>query len=96
MTQKSDILPLSRLKGISIYYENDLYETALLKLKLNDARAKCDGSNTISRPTVNGLVKIFAQLVDTCYPDYDRVFSVTEEHNLPLNAKVEFDNNENC
>ncbi len=91
-----DKLPLSKLKGINVYAENDLYETALLMLRLCDAKAKYDSSKTKSRPTVNGLGKQFALFIDVLHPDYDTVFSVIEKHNLPLNATIEFDDEIVC
>ena len=86
-----DRILLSKLKGINIYIENDFYEMALLMLKLTDAKAKHNKSNIISRPTVNGLGKKFAQFIDSIYPDYDTVFSVIKEHKIPLGATIEFD-----
>ena len=94
MPHRSDVVPVSRLKGASVYYENDLYEFALLKLTLNDARARHDRSTAISRPTVNGLAKLFAQFIDACYPDYDIVSAVIEELGFPLGATVRFDGEE--
>lgn len=84
-------LSLSKLKGIKVYVENDLYELALLNLKLIDAKAKHDGSNTRTRPTVKGLGNKFAQFIDSLNPDYNKVFSVIEEHKLPLGAAIDFD-----
>jgi len=92
-TDKSRVLPLSKLKGIRVYFPNDLHAVALLVMKLNDARAKHIGSKAVTRPTVNGLAKVFAQLIDACNPDYETVFNVIEQHGLPLGAAVEFDKN---
>ena len=86
---------LSKLKGINIYTENDFYEMALLMIKLTDAKAKHDKSNIISRPTVNGLGKTFAQFIDSINPDYDKVFSVIKKHKVPLGVAIEFDDNYN-
>jgi len=91
MTSSRDKLPLSKLKGIRVYCEDDLHDLALLMLKLKDARAAYEGTNAISRPTVNGLAKTFAQFINPCYPDYGPVFAVVEEHGLPLEATIEFD-----
>ena len=88
------VLPLSKLKGIQVYFPNDLHAVALLMIRLSDARAKHVGSDAISRPTVNGLAKTFAQLIDACNPDYRTVFDIIERHRLPLGAGVELD--ENC
>lgn len=91
MAEKFEKLAIRRLKGLSVYFEDDLYTLAVLMLKLNDARAAHEGSNSRGRPTVNGLAKRFAELVDVCYPDYDTVFAVVERHGLPLGATIEFD-----
>jgi len=84
-------LPLSALKGITVYAPDDLHDMAKLKLLFNDARAKHDGSNCVSRPTVNGLAKVFAEFIDVCRPDYDHVFKVIAENGLPLGATIGFD-----
>jgi hypothetical protein len=86
-----DAIPLSKLKGIKVYYEDDLYDVALLILKLMDARAKYESSNTRSRPTINGLIRDFASLIDATSPDEETVFSAIEKYNFPLNAGIEFD-----
>ena len=88
------VLPLSALEGIWVYFPNDLHKLAELMIRLNDARAKHVGSKAISRPSVNGLARTFAQLIDPCNPDYQTVFGVIEQHGLPLGVAVELD--ENC
>jgi hypothetical protein len=93
MKKKTNILPVSRLKGISIYYNNDLYDLASLMLKLNDARSNYEGSNSKSRPTINGLAKRFAELINLCSPDYAPVMETIKKHRLPLGAMIEFDEN---
>jgi len=84
-------LPLSALKGITIYQPHDLHDVANLKLQLNDARARHEGSTSISRPTVNGLARLFAEFLDVCRPDYEHVFRVIAENGLSLGATIEFD-----
>ncbi len=84
-------VPLSRLKGIDIYMQDDLYNLARMKLELNDARAKYENSTTISRPTVHGLVNLFARFIDSCNPDHDRVLAAIDRHNFSMNAQIEFD-----
>ena len=91
MTPRAKPVPVSKLKGVQVYYENDLHDFAVLKLKLNDARARHDQSGTVSRPTVYGLARLFAGFIDRCHPDYDIVFSVIEDHGFPLDATVRFD-----
>ena len=89
--EEIDAIPLSKLKGIKVYYEEDLYDVALLILKLRDARAKHESSNRRSRPTINGLVRNFASLINPTSPDEETVFSAIEKYNFPLNAGIEFD-----
>ena len=87
-------IPLSRLKGINVYIKDDLYNVARMNLELSDARAKFENSTSISRPTMHGLVNIFARFINACYPDIDRVLAAIKGHNFPMNAPIEFD--ENC
>ena len=96
MREKIDEIHLSKLKGIKVYYEDDLYDLALLILRLRDARAKHESSNTRSRPTVNGLIREFASLINPTMPDEDTVFSAIEKYKLPLNAGIEFDEDIDC
>jgi hypothetical protein len=86
MRKGRDWLPVSSLKGIGVYYEDDLHDFALLMLKLKYARAAYEDTNLIPRPTVNGLAKKFAELIDVSYPDYGPVFAVIEKYDLPLGA----------
>ena len=96
MRKKIDAIPLSKLKGIKVYYEDDLYDLAFLILRLRDARAKHESSNTRSRPTVNGLVREFASLINPTMPDEDTIFSAIEKCKFPLNVGIEFDENIDC
>ncbi|MBT9588951.1 hypothetical protein IV102_36795 [bacterium] len=89
--QLPEVCPVSRLKGIKIYYDNDLYEFAMLQLKLYDARAVYEGTNSRSRSTVNGLVKNFAGLINACNPDYATVLAAINRLGLSLRASIEFD-----
>lgn len=84
-------LTLSKLKGIEVYYSDDLYEFARLMVKLMDARDSYERPDTKSRPTVYGLVKQFAQLIDPCYPPTERVLAVVKKHGLPLDKAIELD-----
>lgn len=84
-------VPLSRLKGINVYMQDDLYNLARMKLELNDTRAKITNSTSISRPTIHGLVNIFARFIDSCSPDIERVLAAIKRHNFPMNAPIEFD-----
>jgi len=84
-------IPLSRLKGINVYMQDDLYNLARMNLELIDARAKYMKSTSISRPTVHGLVSLFASFIDPCNPDIDRVLAAIESHKFPMNIPIEFD-----
>ncbi len=94
--RKIDAIPLSKLKGIKVYYEDDLYDVAFLILKLRDARAKYESSNSKSRPTINGLVSDFASLIDPIMPDKNMIFSAIEKYKFPLNVGIEFDEDIDC
>ncbi len=86
---------MSSLKGIGGYYEDDLHDFALLmlklKLKLKYARAAYEETNLIPGPTVNGLAKKFAELIDVSYPDHGPVFAIIEKYDLPLGATLDLD-----
>lgn len=86
-----EVCPVSKLKGIRIYYDNDLYEFAVLQLKLYDARAAYEGTNSRRRPTVNGAMKTFAALIDPCYPDYAIVLAAIQQNGLSLGASIDWD-----
>ena len=56
-----ETLELNKLLGISIVYENDLYEFAELVLKIMYSVDKM-GRKTISKPTLNGLVQYYSMI----------------------------------
>ena len=78
--------PVSKFKGISFGFEDDVYECAWLLLRLDDAKGK--GTKTIHRHTVYGLARDFASLADI--PEA-HVLAEFERRKLPLRATVEFD-----
>ena len=78
--------PVSKFKGISFGFEDDVYECAWLLLRLDDAKGK--GTNTIHRHTVYGLARDFASLADI--PEA-HVLADFERRKLPLRASVEYD-----
>lgn len=80
---------LKDLIGISVYYENDLHDVAETVLKLYDAKSK--KNNAIVRPTLYGLIRIFADLVDVCNPDTELVKRRIKMKNLNMRATVAFD-----
>ncbi len=57
MHEGMDWLPVSSLKGLGVYCENDLYDPALLILNLRYAKAAQEDTNLIARPTLNGLAR---------------------------------------
>ena len=77
---------VSSLKDISVLYEGDIYDLACLILKVSDAKDR--GTNSKSRPTINGLAKCYSMLADV---DLKRVMAVMTRNDLPLGAVVEHD-----
>ena len=82
----SEKIAVSELKHISVFYEGDIYDLACILLKLNDARDK--GTNSRSRHTVKGLITKYSMLTNV---DFDQIMKVIVEHDLPLGATVEYD-----
>jgi hypothetical protein len=81
-----ETLPVSNLKGISLRFEDDIYECAWLVLRLDDAKGK--GNNATHRHTVYGLAREYASLADI--PESE-VLAEFQRRKLPLGATVEFD-----
>ena len=79
-----ETISVESLKNVSVLFDGDIYEFALLLLKLNDAKGR--GSSTISRHTVQGLATAYCNLVDVAFQD---IISVFKRHDLPLGATVE-------
>jgi len=77
---------VSSLRTISVLYDGDIYELACLLLKVHDAKDR--GTNSKSRPTINGLAKSYSMLTDV---DLNRVMTVMMRSGLPLGAVVEYD-----
>jgi len=78
--------PVSKFKGISFGFEDDVYECAWLLLRLDDAKG--NGTNTIHCHTFYGLAREFASLADI--PEA-HVLGEFEPQELPLRASVAFD-----
>ena len=57
-----EMIPLSRLKGLSFLYENDLHDLAGVLLRLDDGKSR--GTNSKHRHTVHGLTRCFARLAE--------------------------------
>ena len=84
-------IPLSQLKGVSIYFEDDLYTFAAFLLRLFDAKSARDNPNMTSRPAINWVAREFAHLADSMHPDQGRVLAELTRRNIPLVATVEHD-----
>lgn len=84
-------IKLSQLKGLSIYFQDDLYQTAKLLLTLYDARREKLGEPGIKRPTVHGLVRTFASLSDVCNPRREYVERIVAQKKWKPNATIKFD-----
>ena len=82
-------IPISRLKGIGIRYEDDLCDLAYVLLKLDDAKGKADGS--IHRHTAYGLACCYATLADV--PE-ETVLAEVTRFGISPRASVERD--ESC
>jgi hypothetical protein len=62
-SKEPDYKEVSKLRGINIAYENDLYDLAKLVLNVMDAIDKMSGKdNTASRPTINGLAGEYSSI----------------------------------
>ncbi len=84
-------IPLSQLRGINIYFENDFYQAAKLVLKLWDARRERFNELGKARPTITGMIQIFAGLTDACNPKKDYVKERVVSDEIPLTGVIEFD-----
>lgn len=68
-------------------YEGDLYDLAVLLLKLYDAKAERDGQR--GRPTVHGVSSAYARLMIEF--STEQVEARIKEHDLPLGAVVDWE-----
>lgn len=82
---------LEELKGISIYYKDDFWEVANTVLKLFKGKSKKDKEEGIRRPTINGLVRKFSDLVDPGNPNRKIVEKKIREREFNFEATVYFD-----
>ena len=90
----SDSLELSKLIGIKIIYENDLYEFAKVVLNIMDASDKMNsGTNTISRPTINGLSQKYSWICGEKVTA-DQIIKIVTQHGLKGNDSIDFDKND--
>jgi hypothetical protein len=77
---------VTALKGVSVLFEDDIYDLANWLLKVNEAKDK--GTDHRSRRTVYGLAGAYSQAADI---GRDQIIRVLEVHGLPLGATVEYD-----
>jgi hypothetical protein len=85
---------LSRLRGITILYEDDLYELANIVLKIMVATDKLSDIGIMSRPTINGLAKQYSFLCSGKI-DSERIGESIVKHGLDLGDIIEFDSKVN-
>jgi hypothetical protein len=79
-------ISVETLRPASVLYDGDVYDLAVLLLKLYDARVGQTGYK--SRPTVHGLASAYARLMTD--PSVQQVEAVLRECGLPLGAVVEW------
>lgn len=89
-----DVIELSKLIGIKVSYENDLYEFAKVVLNIMDASGKMNsGEKTISRPTINGLAQNYS-LVCGRKVTSDQIIKIVKKYGIKGNDTVDFDQND--
>jgi len=84
-TENIPVLPkiaVSRLKGLNVFFEDDLYELAMFTLKLHLAR---DIPTQTTRTTVHGLACEFEYLANL---RDRRVQKLVAGRGLPLGASI--------
>ena len=82
ISKELEYIDISQLKGIRVLYENDFYELAKLVIKIKNAHDKIKG-NVISRPTINGLAKIYHNIIGYDYDmDSDRILQIIKKNGI--------------
>lgn len=83
MIGRTKYTDIEKLKGIKIFYENDIYEYAKVVIKIKDAYVDFQESQGkvvgIGRPTIRGLASRFALTVDNYFPE-DYVLKILKQH----------------
>jgi hypothetical protein len=79
-------ISVETLRPVRVLYQGDVYDLAVLLLKLYDARTGQTGYK--SRPTVHGLASAYTWLMTD--PGEEQVESVLGECGLPLAAIIEW------
>jgi hypothetical protein len=80
------VIGVESLQPVKVFYEGDLYDLAVLLLKLYDAKA--DQSGHRGRPTVHGVASAYARLIIDI--STEQVESLIRNHGLPLGAVVDW------
>lgn len=85
-----EYVKISRLKGLTVFAEDDLYEFAALYLRVERARGtqKTVTGNTValSYVTIHGLCSKFASFVDAMKLRVEEVEAVVVKAGIPLGA----------
>ena len=85
-TARREKVPVSSLKSIAILCEHDLYDLALLLLRLYDA--KYQDTNRKTRSTVHGLAALYGRIADV---DSDQIEDMLQAQGLLPGATIEHD-----
>jgi hypothetical protein len=80
------VIGVESLRPVKVLYDGDVYDLAVLLLKLHDSKAEQTGHR--SRPTVHGVASAYARLMIDV--SLEHVESQIKEHSLPLGAVVEW------
>jgi hypothetical protein len=75
------------LRPVQVLYDGDVYDLAVLLLKLYDAKADRDGHR--GRRTVHGVASAYARLMIDI--STEQVEARIKEHGLPLGAVVDWE-----
>lgn len=86
---KSENIELKKLRGITIAYENDLYDFAELVLKIMHSTDKLS-RNTVSKPTINGLARDYSSICGGKVSEYE-IINIVMKHRLDGNNAIDFD-----
>ena len=78
----SDTVPVSRLRGLNVVFENDLYELARFTLQVHLAR---DTPTHKTRTTVHGLIGDYEYLA---HINGNQARDLVTRHGLPLDACI--------
>jgi hypothetical protein len=83
--EMDESIPISRLKGIRLIFEDDLYELARFVMKVQLAR---DTPTMKTRATVGLIISHYARMLLTSDHQFRRV---VESHGIHINTVVEPD-----